>query len=68
MKKITVVTEWTTNETSICLKDGRTASRRQYVAALKRCHAGEGDYLRKKSREEKDVPVFNGKNLWAIIA
>ena len=65
-KKILIRTHYGKNETTIQLSDGRTATKRQYVAALDRCNGGEGDYL-ERCGGDGDIPVFDGARAWAII-
>ena len=66
MKKILIRTHYGKNETTIRISDGRTATRRQYVAALNRCNGGAGDYL-ERCGDGDDIPVFDGDLVWAII-
>ena len=66
-KKILIRTHYGKNETTIRLSDGRTATKRQYVAALNRCNGGEGDYLERCGGDGDDIPVFDGARAWAII-
>ena len=66
VKKILVRTHYGKNKTAIRLSDGRTATKRQYVAALNRCNGGAGDYL-ERCGDVADIPVFDGERAWAII-
>ena len=66
VKKILVRTHYGKNKTAIRLSDGRTATKRQYVAALNRCNGGAGDYL-ERCGDVADIPVFDGDLVWAII-
>ena len=67
MEKILIRTHYGKNKTTIRISDGRTATRRQYVAALDRCNGGEGDYLERCGGDGDDIPVFDGARAWAII-
>lgn len=66
-KKILIRTHYGKNKTAIRLSDGRTATKRQYVAALNRCNGGEGDYLERCGGDVAAIPVFDGERAWAII-
>ena len=66
-KKILIRTHYGKTETTIRISDGRTVTKRQYVAALDRCNGGEGDYLERCGGDGDDIPVFDGARAWAII-
>ena len=67
-KKILIRTHYGKNKTAIRLSDGRTATKRQCEAALKRCNAGEGDYLENSDRNAGGIIIWDGPRVWAIIA
>jgi hypothetical protein len=52
----------------LILRDGKTATRRQYEDALRRLHAAVGDYLRLDDGTEGETLVYDGEDLWAVLA
>jgi hypothetical protein len=52
----------------LILRDGKTATRRQYEDALGRLHAAVGDHLRLDDDTEGEILVYDGKELWAVLA
>ena len=52
----------------IILRDGKTATRRQYEDALKRLGAASGDYLRLDDPNHPEIVVYDGDMLWATIS
>jgi predicted negative regulator of RcsB-dependent stress response len=68
MRTIQVTTRYGANETTIRLRDGKTATRRQYDAAMARLRAIKGDYLKMVNHDQPDIVVYNGDREWAVIA
>ena len=52
--------------TSMILRNGKTATKRQYMAAMRRLHAIEGDYL-VPADNGPSITVWNNDIDWASI-
>ena len=74
-KTVVVTSRYTDRETAITLRDGQTASKAQYKAALTRLRAPVGDGLRMAdrrtnadgSRVHPAIVVYDGNTEWALI-
>ena len=75
-KTIMVEARYVEGETAIRLRDGRTATKRQYNAALTRLRAPVGDGLKvvdrrvnpDGSRVQSEIVVYDGDRAWALIS